>query len=495
MGRTDGSLTTGVESVPARSPYPTRAVPPDLLATMFAQVAGVGLTTGTGIGGLLDLVLDAVTQVYGDAATVWLDGRTGAAVTATGHPPTLAQALRRWPGRPAEALVASAAVPEFAWLAGHGVGECVVVPIAGQARQSGLLLVTRAPGADPFTPAEVAVLTGLAAVCATVLIRTRMLEDSLAALEDAQNGLAQPVQIADALIVCDPTMRIISWNPGAEQIYGYPSAEALDCELYALLATTMLDPAGQPLPDDARVHLREALDATGRWRGDLRQRRADGTEVTVSSSVSVLADGSGVPMGLVAVNRDISDQHRERHNARHDALTGLPNRRVLAERLGEAVARCRRSRTTLAVLFLDLDGFKPVNDTHGHTAGDIVLTTVAHRLAATVRETDLVARLGGDEFVVVLEDVGGPDMVTQVVRRIRAAIAEPVPLGDTAVAVTATVGVAVTPTAAAPLDSQALLDAADQAMYTAKHTGTGVGYALAPPAGTGTGGGTGGQLR
>jgi len=351
-------------------------------------------------------------------------------------------------------------------------------------------MVTRPADTEPFTDGEVAVLAGLAGVCAAVLVRFRMLQDALAALEDAQVRLAQPAPVTDALIVCDPGLRVLSWNPGAEQVYGYPAGEALDCDLYALLATAPAGPSGRPVPGDARAGLLAAVAATGRWSGELCQRRGDGIPVTVASAVSTLSDGSGAVVGLVVVDRDISEQRRERHDARHDPLTGLPNRRVLAERLGQALARARRGHGMLAVLFLDLDGFKPVNDTYGHAAGDVVLAAVAGRLCAAVRDSDLVARLGGDEFVVVLENAGDTDMVAAVVRRLRDAVAEPIGLGtaapDVAVAVTAAVGVATASggpdtTGRVVADPQVLLDAADQAMYAAKHdhSSGGVGYAPA----------------
>ncbi len=456
---------------------------------MLGRVAALGVGAGTGTGGLPAAVLDAVAELYGDTVTVWLDGTAaGVRCGASGHSAALTAALRSWPGRPTTAVVADRRSPGLSWLAGHGVGQCAVVPVGVPGRELGMLMVTRPPDTEPFTVEVLAVLAGLARVCAGVLVRSRMLEDALAALEDAQVRLAQPAPIADALIVCDPGLRILSWNPGAEQVYGYPAGEALDCDLYALLATTAAGPHGRPVPGDVRARLLAALAGTGRWNGELCQRRGDGTAVTVASAVSTLRDGSGVVVGLVVVDRDISEQRRERHNARHDPLTGLPNRRVLTERLGQALARARRGHGVLAVLFLDLDGFKPVNDTFGHAAGDVVLAAVGRRLSATVRDSDLVARLGGDEFVVVLENAGDHDTVAQVVARLRDAVAEPVPLGapGAVVTVTASVGVATAgrgpdATGRVVTDPRTLLDAADQAMYAAKHDPGRAGVGYAPP--------------
>jgi diguanylate cyclase (GGDEF)-like protein len=164
------------------------------------------------------------------------------------------------------------------------------------------------------------------------------------------------------------------------------------------------------------------------------------------------------------------------HAATRDALTGLPNRALLAEALARAVARRDRSITTPGVLFIDLDGFKQVNDVHGHAAGDTVLRTVADRLLACVRATDLVARLGGDEFVVLVEDphdspsaASSLEGLAELARRVRAELSGPVTLGDgTVLALGASVGIARTQPTDSPED---ILGRADAAMYADKAAG------------------------
>ena len=180
------------------------------------------------------------------------------------------------------------------------------------------------------------------------------------------------------------------------------------------------------------------------------------------------------------VNRDVTDQRREEHQALHDPLTGLPNRRLLTNRLYDALARAFRNRTPLAVLFVDLDGFKPVNDRHGHGAGDAVLKATAERLAAVVRSTDTVARLGGDEFVVVLENAGAATAVREVALRAVERVGAPIDIGGTAVSVRPSVGIAF----AGLVDGEAvspegLLAAADDAMYVAKRRRCAVAFAPA----------------
>ncbi len=157
------------------------------------------------------------------------------------------------------------------------------------------------------------------------------------------------------------------------------------------------------------------------------------------------------------------------HRADHDGLTGLPNRRVLLDRLRQALLRAQRTSGTVAVLFVDLDRFKAVNDTYGHECGDEVLRTVAARIDAQLRAVDTLARLGGDEFVVLCEDVGGEDEALEVAQRLRAQLARPIQAAAGAITVTASVGVALP---AGPADSaRALLRDADVAMYRAKQAG------------------------
>jgi diguanylate cyclase (GGDEF)-like protein len=157
------------------------------------------------------------------------------------------------------------------------------------------------------------------------------------------------------------------------------------------------------------------------------------------------------------------------HRAIHDPITGLPNRRLLLDRLGQALARLDRTNTTLAALFLDLDRFKLINDSFGHDAGDRVLLEVANRLHAIVRPSDTVARLGGDEFVILCEDVDGEGHAGAIARRVRQALARSIGVGERQVTVSASIGIALARSSAASGDE--LLREADSAMYHAKQQG------------------------
>ena len=162
-------------------------------------------------------------------------------------------------------------------------------------------------------------------------------------------------------------------------------------------------------------------------------------------------------------------QQQLEHVAHHDALTGLPNRVLLADRLHQAIIQCQRRSRLIAVAFLDLDGFKKINDLHGHEVGDALLIALAGVMKSALREGDTLARLGGDEFVAVLSDLTQVDDARPVLERLLQAAASQVEVGGLSLRVSASVGVALYPEDGT--DSDLLLRAADQAMYKAKQKG------------------------
>ncbi|NJD08418.1 MAG: EAL domain-containing protein, partial [Methylococcaceae bacterium] len=190
-----------------------------------------------------------------------------------------------------------------------------------------------------------------------------------------------------------------------------------------------------------------------------------------SSKVPLREDGRVV--GLLGIYEDITSiklhERQLEHIAHYDALTAIPNRTLLADRLIQAMARTRRDHSWLGVCYLDLDGFKPINDLQGHAAGDRVLMETARRIGQTIRSDDTVARLGGDEFVVLLAGLDQPDEVTASLERLLAAIAQPIELNGNTCRVTASIGVTLFPQDDA--DADGLLRHADQAMYLAKQHG------------------------
>jgi diguanylate cyclase (GGDEF)-like protein len=162
-----------------------------------------------------------------------------------------------------------------------------------------------------------------------------------------------------------------------------------------------------------------------------------------------------------------------KYTARYDELTNLPNRRLLFDRLDTALARSRRNQGRMALLYVDLDRFKQVNDTFGHAAGDALLRGVAERLTRCVRDVDTVARIGGDEFVVLLENIQEPDHAAIVADRIRAELHQPVNFAERRLCATPSIGIALYPEHGD--ETQQLLRHADEAMYTAKKAATGTG--------------------
>ena len=231
-----------------------------------------------------------------------------------------------------------------------------------------------------------------------------------------------------------------------------------------------------------RARVRRAYNACRRGeraqvRLEYRVRRRDGSHAWIEEHAVVAErDQAGRPLRLVGVSTDISarkeTETRLAHLALHDPLTGLPNRRALAEALDRAVARAERSGLALAVLALDLDGFKAVNDHHGHPAGDAALVEVGARLRRIVRRSDIVARLGGDEFAVIAGELKGPNPVVRLARRIRSVLAEPLTLPSGRARVGVSIGVAFYPGDGDRPDL--LLSRSDRALYAAKRDGVGL---------------------
>ncbi len=236
----------------------------------------------------------------------------------------------------------------------------------------------------------------------------------------------------------------------------------------------------QLIPEEQRERwldgAREVLATEDSWQGEFEFQHPDGTRFPVSTLVVVRRTDDGALDWVAMLARDISElkaaEDRLRQAATHDHLTGLPNRPLFNDRLARAVARHRRTRQGLAVLFCDLDGFKEINDTFGHAVGDELLTVVAERLADIVRETDTAARVGGDEFVVVAEGVTDTEVLATLAERIIEAVSQRVVMPDgTQLRVGISVGIGVALPRNGDVEADALLSLADSAMYRAKARG------------------------
>jgi diguanylate cyclase (GGDEF)-like protein len=227
-------------------------------------------------------------------------------------------------------------------------------------------------------------------------------------------------------------------------------------------------------PDEAgwRAH-RAVLDAHLPFREfELSRMGIDGTEKHILISGNPIFAADGGFRGYRGVGSDISarklTEERIRQLAHHDSLTGLPNRLLFNDRLDQAISLAKRDSRQFALLYLDLDKFKPVNDSLGHAAGDQLLKEVAARIRRLLRESDTLARVGGDEFIVILPDIAGREVAETVVRKIVSALAAPFLLGDPkhSIEIGASIGIAVYPADA--LSADALVKAADIAMYAGK---------------------------
>ncbi len=263
------------------------------------------------------------------------------------------------------------------------------------------------------------------------------------------------------------TSRLLYLNKAARQLFGLA-----DRELAEVSALDLYQPDALTLWESA---VRPTIERGESWSGELAMRADDGSTVLVWQTIAVERDAEGEIIQYSAVGRDVTERRRLEaelaHQATHDALTDLPNRALLLDHLELALARAHRDNKLVALLFLDLDRFKQVNDSLGHDAGDELLITVANRIADALRPADTVARLGGDEFVVLCEDVVDEHHAVSIAQRTLSVLeATPVPLGGVEVSVTASVGIALSP-GGDSAHPEALLRDADAAMYRAKDHG------------------------
>lgn len=270
----------------------------------------------------------------------------------------------------------------------------------------------------------------------------------------------------EAIAITNPDHRVIDVNPAFATHLGYSRQALKDCPITQLLAWH----------PDSEERLREVkwrLEQADTWQGDVRYRRANGDTLVALQTISAVRGDSGELLRYIHIFNDITRQkaaeEQVRYQALHDELTGLPNRTLLEQRLEVAIGQARLGGHQLAVLFLDLDHFKEVNDTLGHQAGDILLQAVTARLQATLRADDTLARLGGDEFVIVLHAIHAADGAARVASNVVDALIAPFTLDDTPVTIGVSVGIALYPGTGQDADS--LIQASDEAMYRAKAAG------------------------
>ncbi len=343
---------------------------------------------------------------------------------------------------------------------GPGEPEAIIAPMIERARTPGAHHLERTrPNGKTLDIRGVPLTDG-----GFVTIYTDVSERRSSAERDQ---LAQKVffHTPAGIIYTDEAHRILSINPATTQITGYEPFELLGHTVFGLInLESPQTPAG----------LQEQITQRGSWRSELEVTCKSGDNIPVSIRATRVDDPqSGAPSNYIWILADITErrqaEERMRHIAQHDALTGLPNRLALLMRLGQLLPESRRHQWSMAVMFIDLDRFKIINDTLGHQVGDEMLREVACRLSAVVRETDYVARLGGDEFVIILPAIAMPADAAIVANKIIASLSTPIQAEGHELHTSPSIGISIFPDDGA--DGDSILKNADTAMYHAKAAG------------------------
>ncbi|WP_228125074.1 sensor domain-containing protein [Candidatus Methylospira mobilis] len=271
--------------------------------------------------------------------------------------------------------------------------------------------------------------------------------------------------IGEAIMVADADNRIVAVNPSYTRLTGYTEQEAVG-------QSTKLLKSGRHTKD-FYWRMWQSLEKTGHWQGEIWNQRKNGEAYLEWLVINTVYDDNGAVLRRIAMFSDVTDQKRAEQTiwqqANFDPLTGLPNRRMFHDRLEQEIKKAHRSALSLALLFLDLDRFKEINDTLGHAIGDLLLKEVAQRISGCVRDVDTVARLGGDEFTVILSEIDDFGSIARVAQGILRSLAGPFQLDGEILYESASIGITLYPDDAATLEE--LLKNADQAMYAAKHQG------------------------
>lgn len=295
------------------------------------------------------------------------------------------------------------------------------------------------------------------------------LQKSVEQVKEGQDKLRLSAQVfvnsAEAIVITDINNNIMQVNKAFTDITGYSSEDVIGKNPRVLKS-------GQQGPEFYQEMWRVLLE-TGCWQGEIMDRRKNGEIYPKWLSIAVVRDELGEISNYIALFSDITERKasfdRIQHLAHYDALTHLPNRTLLNDHIDLAIAAAKRNRTRLAIVFLDLDRFKNVNDTQGHHVGDTLLQAVAVRLQECVRESDTVARLGGDEFVILLNSIHDEKDAALVAGKVIDLIGKPFELGDYRAEIGTSIGISIYPEHGT--DKFTLLKHADAAMYLAKEKG------------------------
>ena len=269
----------------------------------------------------------------------------------------------------------------------------------------------------------------------------------------------------EGILITDDQNKILAINPAFSEITGYRYDEVVGRHT-RMLSSGLHDP-------EFYRSMWNSLGSLQRWSGEVTNRRKNGDTYVQWLSIASVSNDFGTQKHYVGLTSDISERKKEeeliRKLAHFDTLTGLPNRALFNDRVQREIASAKRRNQSLALIYVDLDHFKSINDIHGHAAGDLVLKTAAERMSACIRQSDMVSRRGGDEFVIMLDTTDGIEAAVVVCTKLVQQLAQPIQFEDKKISITASIGVAVAPLDAEDFDS--LLQAADYALYEAKASG------------------------
>ena len=355
--------------------------------------------------------------------------------------------------------------PWAARAARMGMAAVAALPLDNDTIRGGLVIFATEP--EAFDQGEARLLQELAEDLAFGIRDLRVRAEREEHLHRLRQSAAVFDNSAEGVIITAPDERIVAVNPAFTAITGYTEEEVLG-------ETPRILSSGIQGPDFYRGLWRE-LKETDVWQGEIWNRRKSGEVFPEYLTISAVRDEQGVLTNYVSVFADITEVKRSQEEldflANHDPLTELPNRRLFNDRLDHALDHARRNDSALAVLFLDLDGFKNVNDSLGHPVGDRLLVQVAQRLAQRIRQTDTLARIGGDEFLILLESVAGPEDVEVVARDILEEFRDSFRLAGQEISLSASMGISLYP--ADGEDTATLMKNADAALFRAKEQGRG----------------------
>lgn len=285
-------------------------------------------------------------------------------------------------------------------------------------------------------------------------------------LEDTLKISAQLFsQTREGMLITDTNSRIVDINPAFSAITGYSREDVLGKNPRILSS-------GRQSPTFYE-YMWKSINDSGYWQGEVWNRKKDGELYTEHLSISVLKNELGENTHYIGIFSDVTESKQQQEQLRlmahYDVLTGLPNRSLLVDRFNQAIAHAKRVKNLMAICFLDLDNFKPVNDNYGHETGDELLIEVANRITKEIREEDTVSRYGGDEFALILRDINDVKSCEDTLSRILKSLNETFFISNNAIYISASIGVAIYPENDDDIDT--LVRLADQAMYLAKMSG------------------------